>query len=330
MNTAFLDALNLAWKLHAVEGGLAHRDLLKTYEIERKDVAETLLKFDNRYAKLFSQRPPAANEIEAASRDSASASAFDEEEDEFAKVFKESCEFTSGYGVAYAPNEINWSPNHPARSGLMNPGGNKLRPGHVFINSDVTRVADANVVHLEQEVPLNGSFRIFVFAGNPSLTRAALRDLANGLGRKGSFYSSYARPDIDTVSHHENHNPHSWFFTLCTIFAAKRSQIEISVDVPDLLACYRDHIYADDRWDHRVPDAKASAHAKMGFDEDRGAVVVVRPDGYVGAVVGLVEGAGTTEALNEYFSAFCTKELRVAAPRPHERVGHRSVSRVHL
>ncbi|KHN97831.1 phenol 2-monooxygenase [Metarhizium album ARSEF 1941] len=314
MNTAFLDALNLAWKIHVVEGGLAHRDLLKTYETERRGVAKSLLDFDNRYAKLFSQRPPAAKEVEAAT-EGGPAGRGDTVEDEFVKVFKESCEFTSGYGVAYGPNQVNWSMDHPAKSTLIQPEGTKLRTGHIFINSDVTRVVDANVVHLEQEVPLNGSFRIFIFAGNPAVTQAALQDLANGLGAKRSFYGTYARNDVDTVSHHEQHNPHSLFFTLCTIFATKRSNIEISKVVPRLLARYRDHIYADDRWDRRVPFSGASAHAKMGLDEQRGAVVVVRPDGYVGVIVSLVEGTGTVNALNEYFSAFCTKNLVADTPQ---------------
>jgi hypothetical protein len=309
MNTAFLDALNLAWKIHAVEGGLAHRDLLKTYETERKGVAESLLNFDNKYAKLFSQRAPAANEVEAASPGQGPVTKEAVEEDEFVKVFKESCEFTSGYGVAYGPNEVNWSVNHRAQSTLMHPEGTKLRTGHIFINSNVTRVVDANVVHLEQEVPLNGSFRIFVFAGNPSVTRTALQDLANGLGAKGSFYEAYTRKDVDVVSHHERHNPHSLFFTICTVFAAKRANIEISRDVPRLLARYRDHVYADDQWDRRVPESKSPAHAKMGLDAERGAVVVVRPDGYVSAVIKLTEGSGTVNVLNEYFSAFCSKKL---------------------
>ena len=67
MNTAFLDAQNLAWKIHAVESGFARPSLLETYEPERKSVAEMLLDFDNRYAKLFSERIPAACEVQAAS-----------------------------------------------------------------------------------------------------------------------------------------------------------------------------------------------------------------------------------------------------------------------
>lgn len=306
MNTAFLDAQNLAWKIHAVESGFAKRDILKTYEDERRSVAETLLDFDNRYAKLFSQRPPAQSEVDAASNENGHANGSD---NDFIKTFKEACKFTSGYGVFYDKNEFNWSPSHPAQSSLIQPKRTKLSPGCIFINSDVTRVTDANVVHLEQEIPLNGSFRLFVFAGKPNKTRKALDDFAKNLQNKRSFYAAYARNDIDQVSHLEKHNPHSNFFTICTVFAAKRQEIEISKLVPDVLARYREHIYADDRRDYRYSASTYLAHTKLGLDEERGGVVVVRPDGYVGIVVQLVEGSGTVDALNEYFSAFCTKEL---------------------
>ncbi|KAK4039158.1 hypothetical protein C8A01DRAFT_36921 [Parachaetomium inaequale] len=310
MNTAFLDAQNLAWKIHAVEAGFANRSLLETYEPERKDVAETLLSFDNKYAKLFSQRPPAANTVAAATAQaSTGAGGAQSEENEFINTFKESCEFTSGYGVFYKPNALNWSPTHPAQAHVVHPPTTKLVPGRLFMNADVTRVVDANVVHLEQEIPLNGSFRLFVFAGRPTTTAQALRDLAANMAKKNSFYSAYARPDADRVSHHERHNPHSFFFTVCTVFAAPRADVEIARDLPPLLARYRDHVYADDRWDRRVPEARACAHAKMGLDEERGGVVVVRPDGYVGVVVALEEGSATVDALNRYFGSFCTKKL---------------------
>ena len=58
-----------------------------------------------------------------------------------------------------------------------------------------------------------------------------------------------------------------------------------------------------------MPDAKAAAHTKMGLDEGRGGIVVVRPDGYVGCVVKLVEGKGTVEALDGYFGAFVQKNI---------------------
>jgi len=314
MNTAFLDALNLAWKIHHVEAGFADRSLLHSYESERKLIAENLLNFDAKYAALFSQRPPAAKDVAAATRQSENSKG-EEDEDPFIKTFKESCEFTSGYGVAYNPNFLNWSPSHPAKSKLINPTGSRNRTGRILINSNVTRVVDANVVHLEQEVPLNGSFRIYVFGGRLSKTAQAIKDFAQNICKKGSFFSSYLRPDIDTVSYHERHNPHSHFFTFCTILASKRSDIEISKDVPEVLARYSDHVYADDIWDQRVPEAKAAAHAKMGLDEDKGGIIVVRPDGYVGIVISLIEGSATVDALNDYFAAFCTKKVGRARAR---------------
>jgi len=309
MNTAFLDAQNLAWKLHHVESGFSDRSILETYESERKLVAENLLSFDAKYAALFSQRPPAAKEVQAASERKSEQTSPDSEKNDFIKTFKESCEFTSGYGVAYGANPLNWSPSHPAKSSLIHPKGTKLRPGRLLINANVTRVVDANVVHLEQEIPLNGSFRIYVFAGRPDRTSKAIRDLGANLEKKRSFYSSYRRHDVANVSYHERHNPYSLFYTICTIFASKRSELEIARDVPAILAAYREHVYADDIWDARVPEATAAAHAKMGLDQEKGGVVVVRPDGYVGIVVSLVEGSGTVDALNQYFGSFCTKRL---------------------
>jgi len=47
----------------------------------------------------------------------------------------------------------------------------------------------------------------------------------------------------------------------------------------------------------------------MGFSEEQGGIVVVRPDGYVGCIVKLVEGSGTCDALNSYFASFVTKKV---------------------
>ncbi|OCK86412.1 hypothetical protein K432DRAFT_430960 [Lepidopterella palustris CBS 459.81] len=310
MNTAFLDAVNLAWKIHHVESGFASRSILSTYESERKLIAENLLEFDARYARLFSSRLPSAGEIGGANTSTASHAA---EENDFVKTFKASCEFTSGYGVAYNPNSLNWSPTHPAQSPLFlhHPHGTVLRPGRILIPSTVTRVADANIVHLEQEIPLNGSFRLYIFCGNPALTARAVSDLSAHLSAPRCFYSRFAHKDKNADRYHEPHNPHNRFVTLCTILAAPRASIEIQELLPRVLAEYGGHVYADDVWDARVPEAKAAAHAKMGLNEQRGGVVVVRPDGYVGCVVQLVEGHGTGEALEGYFGAFLERKRGV-------------------
>lgn len=164
---------------------------------------------------------------------------------------------------------------------------------------------------------MNGSFRLFVFAGEPKApaTRAALSSFSQHSLAPGSYFSSFLRPDASSVSYHELHNPHSRFLSFCTIFAAPHSSLYnvggkggVGDVLPEFLARYRDNIFADDIADWRVPEVQGpgAAHKKMGFE--RG-VVVVRPDGYVGCVVKLVEGEGTVKALNEYFSAFVGKSL---------------------
>lgn len=306
MNTAFIDAQNLAWKIHHVESGFAKRSILKTYESERRAVAENLLNFDNAYAKLFSTRQPSAGEIRGANEDQSASST---ETNKFVELFKASCDFTSGYGASYGSNELNWTPEHSAQGPLFHPKGTKLRTGRVILPANVVRVVDANEVHLEEEIPVNGAYRIYLFAGTPSKTKTAVADFAANLNKRHSFYKNYEREDVEKVSYHEQHNPHSSFFTICTIYAAPRGEIEIAA-LPPVLARYSNHVYADVVPDWRVEGAAAPAHAKMGIDPERGAVVVARPDAYVACVVDLVEGTGTVDALNQFFSTFTTREAK--------------------
>lgn len=303
MNTAFHDALNLAWKIHLVEGGMAKREILTTYESERKMIAETLLDFDAKYAKLFSTRIPSVSEV-----DSALGRSKEDEGNEFVKAFKSACEFTSGYGVAYTPNIFTWSPSHPAQSPYFNPKGIKVIPGRALPTGNVTRVLDSNRVALEQEVPANGSFRIFVFAGDINKNKTALADFSTNLQKPRSFYATYSYPADQAISYFERHNPHSRFLSLLLVFANIKDEVEISA-LPDTFQAYPHHIYADDRSDRFVPDAKAPVHAKMGVSAEKGGVVVVRPDGHVACAVELVEGSGTVDALNAFFGSFCERSL---------------------
>ncbi|GFN18150.1 phenol 2-monooxygenase [Aspergillus tubingensis] len=283
MNYGFLDAHNLAWKLHLVESGFLRRSLLKTYEGERKLVAAKLIEFDATYANLFSSRQPAGENKVAPSS-------------EFVQVFKQNTFLTSGYGVEYPVNSLTW----PSTSTPSNTTA--LRPGRSFPTATVTRVIDAHPVYLEQEIPFNGSYRIYIFAGKPATTSTAIFDLADNLQAKSSIFRRYQR-NVD-ISYEGRHNPHSPFFTFSLVSHAPRSTIEIQECLPEYFACYRYHVYADDREMSQGGEAtERSAHVKMGFDAEKGGIVVVRPDGYVGCVLDLCEGITSASALNRYFEA---------------------------
>jgi 2-polyprenyl-6-methoxyphenol hydroxylase-like FAD-dependent oxidoreductase len=310
MNTAFHDAINLAWKLNLVESGVVSRAILETYETERKQIAETLLDFDNKYAALFSKRQPSANEVDQVQEEKSHKSTTDAQS-EFIEMFKANCEFTSGFGVAYAPNVFNFSPTD---SSLLHPliitqeQNPRIRPGRIFPPSNATRVVDANRVHLEDQVPLDGSFRIFIFGGsNCSLQNGnpnILTSFAEAMQAPLSFYQLFSKTASRSRPHAKEYQESSLISLVLTL-VARRADVQIET-LPQLFQLHQDRIYADDIWDASVPNAIAAAHAKLGLgDEEKaeGAVVVVRPDGHVGIAIRLV-GMQTVEVLEMYFKRF--------------------------
>lgn len=308
MNAAFMDAANLAWKIHHVESGFADRSVLKSYEVERRKFAQGLLDFDNAYVKLMSQdtNGKKANALELINAVINGHS----NDSEFLRMFKASRELVSGYGVFYGPGTYNWSADHPARSpGFMQPGKGP-RIGRIMPHANVRRVTDANKVPLDLVIPFNGSFRIYIFAGDYLKTRQAIQVLGKRLERRNSFFQTHLRKDIDDLSETEQANPHSHLFSICTIFSAQRVEIDIVTWLPAMLARYRDHVYADDLRDVKLPGVQSPAHVKMGLDEENGGIVVVRPDGYVGCSIQLEDGDESADALEGYFNSFNAKPLK--------------------
>jgi 2-polyprenyl-6-methoxyphenol hydroxylase-like FAD-dependent oxidoreductase len=57
MNVSMQDAYNLGWKLGLVVKGVAQSSILKTYQSERRRIAQDLIAFDHKFSRLFSGRP---------------------------------------------------------------------------------------------------------------------------------------------------------------------------------------------------------------------------------------------------------------------------------
>ncbi|KAF7305795.1 Phenol 2-monooxygenase [Mycena chlorophos] len=336
MNISMLDMYSLAWKLNLVMKGLARPEiLLPTYEQERRGVAQELLKFDGAYSRMFSGRGPDATQLPNGV-----------DPDAFIRMFKQNAFFTSGCGAVYGGNVLNALPGEAiVQENVFNPIGCKLIPGQRMTPGKVVRIVDANQVRLQQEIKMNGAFRIHVFAGNLEQTRPALEKFGAFINSPRSFFNRHrAAPGIqasiidapaaliDNVGGRDGKqqrrhvfNP---FFTFLTIVATHWYQWEID-DLPSPLRLYRAQVYGDAVFDKRVPEslqvaqtapganttlatAAAPLHKKYGLDANKGAIVVVRPDGYVGAVVELCEQGW--EGLNGYFGAFLKDAERERAP----------------
>lgn len=52
-----MKAYNLGWKVASVVKGHSDRSILKTYQSERRRVAQDLIEFDHKFSRLFSGRP---------------------------------------------------------------------------------------------------------------------------------------------------------------------------------------------------------------------------------------------------------------------------------
>ncbi|KAJ7602434.1 phenol 2-monooxygenase [Roridomyces roridus] len=311
MNISMLDMYSLAWKLNLVMKGLGKPEvLLPSYEHERRGVAQELLKFDAAYSRLFSGRASDATHL----TDGVDA-------EKFIEMFKQNAFFTSGCGAVYFGNELNALPGSPAVAGrhgaAFNPPGGKLIPGHRLTPGRVTRTADGNQVRLQQEVKMNGAFRIHVFAGDLRKTKGALDRFAAFIDSPASFFNRHRvragvfSSIVDGPAAVMNHtatasNAHVFnpFFTFLTIVGTHWYEWEVDVDIPSPLRLYRSQVYGDSLFDRRVPEVGTNApvHHKYGVDLGKGAIVVVRPDSYVGAVVELSEEGWL--GLNDYFAGF--------------------------
>ena len=90
MNVSMQDTYNLGWKIGLVVKGLAKRSILKTYQSERRRIAQDLIAFDHRFSRLFSGRP---------AKDAADEAGISMTE--FKDAFEEGNMFASGLAVDY-------------------------------------------------------------------------------------------------------------------------------------------------------------------------------------------------------------------------------------
>lgn len=254
------DSLNLAWKLNAVIRGISKPSLLATYEEERQKIAHDLINFDAEHCKAF------------AAGDAA-----------LAKNFDDNIRFISGVGAEYSEGMLN---RHTCEHIIPN----RLQPGALQLPAKVTRYIDANPVDIQLDIPMLGQFRIFFFAPDVLAALSFLRSVCDGfdngtlMGRITSQASqSYLKQPrreapSDAFAQHSRYTAISNAFTLSLVTKSPKSQFEI-VDLPKLLQ--------DSRWTLYLDDADTAQCTDKWFktlQNTQAGIVIVRPDGYVGAI----------------------------------------------
>ncbi|EMT65560.1 Phenol 2-monooxygenase [Fusarium odoratissimum] len=296
MNVSMQDSFNLGWKVANVVKGLASRSILKTYETERKGIAQALIDFDHKFSRLFSGRP--AKDI------------MDEEGismDEFREAFEKGNLFASGIAVDYgqsnivakaAADDTGLKDVAVKRQGLAP----EIKLGMRMPSVKVLNQADARPWHLQELLRSNGAWRLLVFPGDIDLDNQnkRMKTLCDKLSAESSFIKRFTPPSAryDSV------------IEVITVHASKRQDHEI-FDFPEVLRPYHEvdgwdynKIFVDDESYH---EGHGRLYETFGIKPDEGCVVILRPDQYV-SYVGELDNY---DELDGFFSEFMIRQKAV-------------------
>ncbi|KAK4175404.1 putative phenol 2-monooxygenase [Triangularia setosa] len=274
MNTSIQDAYNLGWKLRLVLEGqvrsaTARQDLLRTYESERRPVALDLIAFDKGFLKLFAA--PSAQ--------------FDTE-------ILQALKFTTGLSIRYPPScAVQLS------TGVQRLGPSLLKadlvPGKRLPDFRVVYQADGVPTWMHKRLCATGQFRMMIFAGDiadPGRLKR-LHDVGKYLGESKSLKhvtmpESGQQPLVEVLIVH----------------CAGRDQLDF-LALPEVYRPWSEEsgydywrVFADVE---SVHDGHGRAYERLEIDRQIGCTVVVRPDGYVGAVLDVEDVEGVRAYLEQ-------------------------------
>ena len=265
MNVSIQDGFNLAWKLASVLERRAPESLLATYASERKVVAQNLIDFDKEWSGLLalpvdSWEDPAGLE----------------------QWYTSTLEFPAGFMTQYAPSMITLGTEHQS----LAPG---FPVGKRFKSAEVIRRADNRWHHLGHFHEADGRWRVYVFAdaAAPARTATPTADFAQWWSRDAASPRVRYTPaggDDDAI------------FDTKVIYQQDYTLVEPG-DVPDAFMPTKVPYGLID-----INQVFASGHGRDIFRDREisasGAIVIVRPDQYVAAVLPL----DAREQLTEFFA----------------------------
>lgn len=264
MNVSMQDGWNLAWKLGHVLEGRAPESLLATYSAERQVVAQNLIDFDKQWSTMMAKKP----------EEFASPS-------ELEDFYVQTHEFPAGFMTQYEPSLIVAEAAHQELAAGF-PVGKR------FKSAPVTRVCDGNPVHLGHHATADGRWRIYVFAD------------AAGVGA-GSTTAALAEwlessPESPIAATPGGLDRDAWF-DVKLVTQQPHTEIDLGSGVPRVFLPHVGPFQLVDYEKVYAADPADDIFELRGVARD-GAIVVVRPDQYVSAVLPLT----ATDELAAFFA----------------------------
>ncbi|KAG2159492.1 FAD binding domain-containing protein [Suillus bovinus] len=263
MNASINDTHNLAWKIALAVRGWADMSLLSTYESERRKFALELIAFDKKWSTLVCGQPLTEQNSDGVSPE------------HLVKAFQ--TDFTSGIGIHYHPSVAVNDRYQEIAGGLVL---GKRVPPYKFM-----RAADARPFELQDLLPADFLFKLLVFTGefNDPLQQARVESMVVDMQKRESFLNRYV-----TLGN----SP----FDIITISKGRKETFNI-LRLPTLLRSHWSKVFVDDT--DTTGSFGGEGYSYYGVGPE-GAVVAVRPDGYVGAIAPL----DRIEVLDAYFASF--------------------------
>ena len=298
MNVSMQDTYNLGWKIGLVVKGLAKRSILRTYQSERRRVAQDLIAFDHQFSRLFSGRP---------AKDAADEAGISMAE--FKDVFEKGNLFASGLAVDYGASILVAKPGDSADQGDGTDVGfrvkgldrcvgkqelaSNIKLGMRFPSFQVLNQSDARPWQFGQLLKSDGRFRIIVLAGN-------IKD-EKQWERLQRFGISLAKPDSVIRRFTPSAKPIDSVIEVLVIHSAPRKEVEL-LDLHEMF-----HPFDEKQgWDYEkvfvdevsYHEGHGEAYKNYGVDNESGCIVIARPDQHVGWIGELED----LEDIDRYFS----------------------------
>ncbi|MFO1304765.1 MAG: FAD-binding monooxygenase [Burkholderiales bacterium] len=276
MNVSMQDALNLGWKLVSVLEGRAGPELLRTYSLERRAIAQELIDFDKRWSKTMSSPP----------RDPAHPERGGVDPDELQRQFVQAGRYTAGVATRYATGTLLTGPDthqHLARGFTI---------GMRFHSAPVVRLADAKPMHLGHVARADAAWRLYAFADREARRFRALMQFLHEDARSPVRWATPPDANVDSV------------IDVRGIYQQYHRDLRVE-DLPPMLLPRKGRFGLVDYEKAYTPDLKTGPDVfdLRGIDRDAGAMVVVRPDQYVAHVLPL----DAHDELAQFFARFLRK-----------------------
>ncbi|MDR2256041.1 MAG: FAD-dependent monooxygenase [Arthrobacter sp.] len=265
MNVSMQDGFNLGWKLAHVLLGVAPKELLGTYTGERQEIAQNLIDFDMTWSSMMAKRP---EDFESPT--------------ELEDFYVRTAEFPAGFMTEYQPSITTASKEHQELA-------TGYTVGKRFKSYQVSRRAEGNTVELGHLAEADGRWRIYVFADAPKAGEVS------GVSRLGEWLAN--DPASPLVGADLGGRLRREWFDAKVIYQQPHLEFELR-DAPE---AFRPNYgkYGVMQYENVFGTApEGDIFEARGISRD-GAIVVVRPDQYVSAVLPL----SATDELGAFFEA---------------------------